>query len=253
MTILEEQPTESGRQVIARAAAVLQTLEGRPTGLNMSEIARASGLPRTTAQRLVAALAAQQFLTVGGSGRIRLGPALARLAGAAHADVTTVIRPHLDILRQQVNETVHLWVAAEREIVLVDQIVCDHEIRVVTPIGARYPLGCTAAGKAILATLSDAEIARLVDGYLEPHTEQSIRSLDALMADLAVVRSEGVAFDLEEHAQDVCAIGAVLCTGTTDRFALCIAAPTRRFHVNRDRLRQAIARCREHIDADLGP
>ena len=43
-------------QVIARAAAVLRTLEGQPGGLSLGQIAQDVGLPRSTVQRIVAAL-----------------------------------------------------------------------------------------------------------------------------------------------------------------------------------------------------
>lgn len=249
--MIDEPAGETGKQVIARAAAVLQTLETRPAGLNMSQIARASGLPRTTVQRLVGSLAAQQFLSIDGTGRVRLGPALARLAAAAHVDVTAIIHPHMEALRQQIGETVHLWAATDRDTVLVDQIVGDHEVRVVAPIGVRYPLACTAGGKAILASLTDPEVRKLVEGHLTAHTPHTILSIEALLADLANVRSLGMAYDLEEHAEDVCAVGTVLHTTTNDRLALCIAAPARRFHNNRDRFAQAVIRCRNGINDDL--
>jgi DNA-binding IclR family transcriptional regulator len=250
-TILEEPPAEAGRQVIARAVAVLQTLEAQPVGLSMSQIARESGLPRTTVQRLVGALVAQHFLAVSGSGRVRLGPALARLAGAVHTDVRAVVHPHLEALRQRVRETVHLWAMADDDVVLVEQLVCDHEVCIVTPIGARFPLGCTAGGKAILATLTDTEVRRLTEGRLKACTAHSILSVEALLADLQEVRSQGVAYDLEEHVEDVCAIGTALHTGTADHFALCIAAPVRRFRDNRDRLKQAIIECRDRTNEDI--
>ena len=45
-----------GIQVIARAAAVLRALRDAPSGLSLGALAEATGLPRSTVQRIVAAL-----------------------------------------------------------------------------------------------------------------------------------------------------------------------------------------------------
>jgi IclR family transcriptional regulator, acetate operon repressor len=249
----EDVPADAGKQVIARAAAVLRTLENRPAGLNLSQIARGSGLPRTTVSRLVGALAAQQFLFVDGTGRVRLGPALARLAATAQADLTATLRPHLETLARETGETVHLWALAEGEIVLVDQIVAAHEVRVVLPIGARLPLACTAGGKAILAGLDEAEVRRLVDGRFSAHTANSPLSVEALLPQLEAVRRTGVARDHEEHADDVRAIGIAVPGARADRLALSVAAPTRRFKTEAERLELALRAARDRIAAESGP
>ena len=49
-------------QVIARAASVLRTLEGEQTGLSLAQIAQRVNLARSTVQRIVDALRAEQFL-----------------------------------------------------------------------------------------------------------------------------------------------------------------------------------------------
>jgi DNA-binding IclR family transcriptional regulator len=247
----EESTADVGKQVIARAVSVLRALEYQPAGLNMSQIARASGLPRTTVQRLVSALAMQDFLSVGESGRVRLGPALARLAAAAHADVRERIHPYLESMWRQAGETIHLWAAADHDIVLIDQIVSEREVRISLPIGTRFPFGCTAAGKALLADWPDDEIRRHGDSFLKPYTARSILSVEDLLLELADVRAQGVAYDLEEHAEDVCAIGTTLLGGSVDRLSLCIAAPVRRFHGNRDHLKQTLLLYRERINAEL--
>lgn len=243
---------ESGRQVIARTAAVLQTVGAHALGLNMSQIARVAGLPRTTVQRLVAALAAQHFLVIQKSGRVRLGPALARLAAKAYIGVTSVARPHLEELRRRVDETVHLWIAADGEMVLVDRVLCSHDVGIATPVGARSPLACNSGGKACLAELPEAEVLRLVAGRMPSVTVHSIVTPEALLRQLDDVRRTGVAFDLEEHIEDVCAVGALVRTGTSEQYAVCIAAPSRRFHQKRDGFVRELLACRDQIEEDLG-
>ncbi len=73
-------------QVIARAAKVLRSLEGEEDGLSLSQIARLVGLARSTVRRIVVALREEQFVMAASpTSRVRLGPALTRLARSASA------------------------------------------------------------------------------------------------------------------------------------------------------------------------
>ena len=78
----------AGIQVIARAAKVLRALESRPDGLSLAEIARKVGLARSTVQRIVAALAIEEFVTEAQPGRgVRIGAGLARIAASLGSTV----------------------------------------------------------------------------------------------------------------------------------------------------------------------
>ncbi|SEK07209.1 transcriptional regulator, IclR family [Sphingobium sp. AP50] len=218
----------SGTQVIARAAAVLKTLEGESKGLTIAEITRVSDLPRTTVQRIVNALQAQQ-LVVTVDGRIRLGPTLTRLAGSTHLDVIGIARPHLEILNRQIDETVNLSVLRGNHAVLVDQVASGRELRVVSAVGSALPLYCTAHGKALLAEMPDREIEERLSGEWERKTPSTVSSMAELWPQLASIRQVGVAFDEEEHLEGVDGVGAVLDTGTAERYAISVALPSVRF------------------------
>jgi IclR family transcriptional regulator, acetate operon repressor len=248
----ESADQDNSGQLIARIAVVLQTVANHALGLNMSQLARVTGLPRTTVQRLVAALTAQRFLTINNSGHVRLGPTLARLATAAHVDVANIVRPHIEELRRSVDETAHLWVVAEDEMVLIDRVLCSHEVSISTPLGARLPFACNAGGKSYIATLPDAEVLKLVAGRLTSMTVHSLVTPEALLHQLEEVRRTGVAYDLEEHIEDVCAIGTLLRTETSQQYAICLAAPSRRFRVKRKELVRALIDCRDEIEKELG-
>ncbi|MCQ4158421.1 IclR family transcriptional regulator [Roseomonas sp. GC11] len=218
----------NGGQVIARAAAVLRALEGEAEGLSLAALARATGLPRSTVQRLVTALQAQQMVAPL-EGRLRLGPALARLAGAAWLDVAGIVRPHLEALARATRETANLSVLRGAHAVLADQVASDQELRVVTPVGTALPLHCTAHGKALLATLEEAEIARRLDGPWERRTARSLPGLPALLATLPALRAGGIAEDQGEMLEGVCALGLALETHTAERYALSVVMPEVRF------------------------
>ena len=76
----EKNGAQGGIQVIARAASILRTLEHHPGGLSLGQIAKSVGLARSTVQRIVAALAAEDFVIAAGPGDVRIGPGLVRIA-----------------------------------------------------------------------------------------------------------------------------------------------------------------------------
>ena len=61
--------SQGGVQVIARAANILRVLEDRPEGLTLTEIAHKVDLARSTVQRIITALAAEDFVIEAQPGR----------------------------------------------------------------------------------------------------------------------------------------------------------------------------------------
>lgn len=251
MHVDDEGSETSGKQVIARAAAVLRALEGCQAGLSLAELTRASGLPRTTTHRIVQALEVQHLVATSPSG-IRLGPALARLAASAHTDIVGLARPHIENLGRRLRETVLFSARRAEHAIAIDQFVSDQELRVVAPPGAALPLHCTAHGIALLAEMSDVEVEKLMSGPLDARTSNTVTTIAALIAKLQDVRGDGFAVDREEHAYGICAIGVVINTNTVERYALSIAAPSSRFDNLSSVLKPAIFQCKVAIEASLG-
>ena len=103
-----EDEKSGGIQVIARAANILNALGEHPGGMSLGEIAQAVDLPRSTVQRIVAALDNAQLVRSSGAGGLRLGPALLKLISSVHTDVVDLMRPKLEALCAATNETVSL-------------------------------------------------------------------------------------------------------------------------------------------------
>jgi IclR family transcriptional regulator, acetate operon repressor len=248
---VSEESESAGKQVIARAAAVLRALEGRSGPATQAQIACDTGLPRTTVQRLVQALEQQQMV-VAGEGGVRLGPALTRLAASAHVDVISLARPHMEAVSRHTRETVQLTMERGEHAIMVDQVASDQVLRVVHRVGAALPLYCSAAGKALLSQLSDAEIERRLGTELTAYTPNTPTTLAEVLAQVREVRVNRVAENRGEHFEGVSGFGAVVRTGVGDRYALGLVAPTVRFERSRETLRSTLLRCVGAIEASLG-
>lgn len=241
----------SGKQVIARAAAVLKALENQRQGLSLGQLSKLADLPRTTVHRLVAALEAQQMVITGSDG-IRLGPALARLAASAHTDVVAIARPYVESLGRRTRETVDVSVYRGLHAVSVDQYACDQELRVVSPVGTAFPVHCTAHGKALLAALEEDVLRRTLAEPLEQRTSATLLSVDAVLREVAQVRQQGWAIDEEEHARGVCGIGIHVASGLSEHYAISLAVPALRFREQLPGLKAALLQCKAEIEAVIG-
>lgn len=238
----------SGIQVIARAASILRAL-GRE-GVSLGVLAKQTGLPRSTVQRIVDALAAEHFVEAGEDG-VRLGWGLGQLARLTQSDIVLAARPHLEALFAATHESVDISARQGRETSFLDRIVSDQELRVVPILDKPRPLYAMANGKAMLAAMRDEDVARLFAPGLVPLTPNTLSSIDALLAELAQARTSGFTFDREEHALGVCAIGAPVCIDGWPVHAISVAVPASRFDASLPLLKAALREARAGIEGSV--
>lgn len=115
--------------------------------------------------------------------------------------------------------------------------------------GFRLPMHVSAPGKAFLAECDEVSRVRCTEGRLDRCTANSVTSIDALSAELETIRKTGIAVDIEEHGEDVCALAMLVQIGLTDRYAIAVPVPARRFDEARERIEQALRACVEEIEA----
>ena len=217
-------------QVIARAATILRALEDENAGLSLGQIAQRVNLARSTVQRIVAALETESLVIAATpNGRVRLGPAILRLAASVRSDFIAAARPFLERLSAELQETVDLAVVKKDHLVFIDQVIAPQRLRTVSAVGETFPLYCTANGKAYLAQLSDAGIEKLIGRVYEPRTPNTLTQFDALLEELTQVRATGVAFDREEHTLGICAAGVALRDPLGNSVAISVPVPSQRF------------------------
>jgi DNA-binding IclR family transcriptional regulator len=244
--------TQNQVQVIARAAAILRSLEDQAAGLSLGQIAQRVGLARSTVQRIVAALATEKFIIAASpNGRVRLGPTILRLAAAARTDFVAIARPYLVELSQELKETVDLSVVKHDHLVFIDQVIGPQRLRTVSAVGETFPLHCTANGKAYLAELDDAAIARLIGTSYEPRTPHTLTRLTDLLNDIKSVRKSGVAVDREEHTLGICAVGVVSRDAAGNVVAISVPVPAQRFYKHQRHIAARLCATKEALERHL--
>ena len=158
----------------------------------------------------------------------------------------------LEALSEALGETVDLSVIQGRSAVFVDQVPGTHRLRAVSAIGERFPLHCTACGKALLAAVPDSQHARYTGDRLKSYTDNTQTDPELLREEIGSVRSKILAIDVEEHTEGICAIGTWFEDSYGRAFAISIPAPTVRFNRNRQQLEKSLLNCRNQIVEMLG-
>ena len=204
-----------GSATLRRALDVLEVLgTAEPDGLAAAELARRLGINRVTAHRILQSFCARGYVRQEGSGKpYRLGLRLLELGEeiVANLDVASVARPFLQELVDRTKETAHLAVLNNAEAVYVAKVESRHAMRLVSHIGSRVPLYCSALGKALLATCSDTDLDRLVSQQsFDPRTPRTISDPVGLLRDVSRIRRQGFAVDMAENERGVHCVGAAV-------------------------------------------
>ncbi|GCL73894.1 IclR family transcriptional regulator [Paenibacillus naphthalenovorans] len=196
--------------------------------LSLTEIAGRVGLHKSTVHRLLASLEGKGFIIRNpGSERYRLGFRIWELsANLTHSDdPALILLPELERLRDQVGETVSLYVRDGMERVRVQAVQSNQAIRRVAPIGARLPLYVGASSKILVAFAAPAEQQALLHDPAWPKTV----STAAYMEQLEEVRTLGYATSVEEREPGAAAVAAPIF-GRAQRLvaALAVSGPSNR-------------------------
>lgn len=184
-------PAETPTAVIDRIALVLDAFDG-PGRLTLAQIVRRTGLPRSSAHRMLERLVQLRWLRRSGRD-YELGMRLVELGSLAVQQdrLVRAAAPLLCELHRATGLVVHLATLDGPDVVYLEKI---GDPTIPTRVGARQPAHCTAVGKAILA-YADPDAA--VDLQVR-RTRYSIASSSQLAVELAKVRAHGVAFEREE-------------------------------------------------------
>ena len=198
---------------VARALRLVDIVAGGPIdGLTVSEIARSLGTSKSTAYALARTLADQGYLRTTDPGpRYQLGLALVRLGdvSANRLPLGQLCRPVLHALTARTGLTTRAAVNDAFQPMFVERVDAPGAIRFYTPLGVPELAHVSSAGKAILAELTDEQVAELIAGTgLTRRTPKTITSLPELLADLAATRRRGYAVDDEEDVEGVFCVGA---------------------------------------------
>lgn len=227
----------AGTQAIDRAARLLVHVVETPRALAVGELAEHAALPKSTASRLLSALARHGLVQRDGErGPVRPGPVLLRFAQNAEPEVTLVelAGEHLDALAEASGETVNLAVPTPLGVDQLSQRDSRHFIGSTNWVGRRVPFHLAANGKVFLAWGAAA------DGHLA-------------QAELDRIRARGYATAVDELEVGLTAVAAPVLDGAGRAVAaLSVSGPTLRLKSRLDELAPVLVDHAHQLSRKLG-
>lgn len=186
---------------IPRALEILEHIAGSQNGLNLSQLTRALGYPRSTLHCLLVTLERAGYVQRSSArGRFQCGSRLMELSGKALAasSLRELATPVLRALLQKTRLTINLAVLERNQVTIIAQLA-PPGTRIMTMLGQRLEVHSTALGKAIAAHLDEARLNDILSTRVLPaHNERTIVSRKRLFDELAATRQRGYAIDDEE-------------------------------------------------------
>lgn len=197
--------------VVTKVLRILETLHEAPSGLQLKDVALQTAINKSTAYRFLAHLEHEGYVFRDSTGAYAIGVRLARLASGSSYQTTLrkLSRPILQQLWRTTGETVNLAVMDGREVLYLDVMESSHTFRLVSQVGMRRPVYCTALGKVMLAYIPEEEHTYFFSGMtFERFTQHTLKSVAQLRKDLAAIRQRGYSIDSEEAYLGSRCIGA---------------------------------------------
>jgi len=118
-------------------------------------------------------------------------------------------RAKVEEIATEIDELISLWIKEGNHSMFLYWVNDKYGIYNTTPLGSQFPLHQNAAGKSMLAKLSDEEIESILDqSGLPSSTEHTISNREALFDEIHEIRDQGYGLNFGERDSDIQAVSA---------------------------------------------
>lgn len=215
---------------LARGLDVLRAFRAGEAALSNQEIAVRTGLSKPTISRLTHTLVELGYLTHSArNGRYQLGPGVLALGYAmiASLEVRERARPLMEELATTADATVAIGERDRLNVVYLDCCRGTQTVALSLNVGSRLPLGTTAMGRAILATLPEAEREYLLRALREREPETYTKVEGGVKQAIRDLETLGFCTSFGDWRPDVNAIGVPILSLNRERvFGLICGGPS---------------------------
>ncbi|WP_137287772.1 IclR family transcriptional regulator [Halorussus salinisoli] len=253
MDIPPEEPSKTIKSV-QKAFDIVERLQ-QLNGASIAELSTELDLPKSTIHSHLTTLRERGYIVKTGdtyyAGLLFLN--LGTKARERHSFFSKV-KPKMERLAQETNERTQLMIEEHGRGIYVYRAHGSHGVQTASRIGKPRHLHTGAAGKAILASLPEERVERIIDQWgLPPLTPNTLDTSEKLFDELAAIRERGYAINREEHIEGLWAIGAVIENDNQVLGALSISGPTYRIKEqgNEEEIRHKLLGVINEIELDM--
>ena len=219
---------------LEKGLAVLRAFSARRRTMTLADVAEATDITKSSAQRMVFTLEKLGYVRKHPkTRRYQLTPRVMEIGFnylAAHS-LIDVANPFLSELTKVTTETSCLTEPDGLDMVYVARFVSAQFVPVHMPIGSRIPMYCTASGRAYLSALPEQEARALIEASDRvAHTMHTCTDVDDILQALRQARQQGFATNAEElFLGDMTIAAPVLGSQGRPVASVHVVAPTSRW------------------------
>ncbi len=207
-----DSPERDYVQSLSRGLTVLQAFNAERPAMTLADMARATGLTRATARRLLHTLVTLGYVCTDGR-TFELTPRVLDLGFAyvSSLQLPDIAQPFMEELSDRVHESVSASVLDGTQIVYVARVNTQRIMGISLAIGSRLPAAWTSMGRVLLSGLDDAALDEFLEHLVVTGpTAQSITDVAALRSEIHAVRSQGYALIDQELEVGIRSVAAPL-------------------------------------------
>jgi IclR family acetate operon transcriptional repressor len=229
---VSKEPRSYSIRAVERVCDILDLLRDSGSSVSLSEVARVTGLPTSSAFRYLTVLESRRYVERNtATGEYDLGLAFVPLQSRHIELLKEKAKPLLERLRDRFGETVNLGVLDGTRVVYVDILESPKAMRLAARLGDHDHLHSTALGKAIAAYLPGKRVREILSVEGMPRiTSKTITNANEYLEELEKVKREGFALDDgENESEGRCLAVAIL--GYHVPAAISLSAPRAHFPI----------------------
>lgn len=193
-------------QSLASGLAVLDSFNAERPSMNLREIAEASGVTKSAAQRFSHTLVTLGLLQKDPTSKRFSLTTRALDLGCRYLQAHVLLEranPYLLDLNRSTGETVNLSEPEGDHMVYIGRFPSPNRAVVHMPVGRRLPIFCSSPGRAFLSCLPDNEIEQKLREFDRPvYTAHTVTDVKKLLDMIVAVRDTGFAYSIEEFYLD---------------------------------------------------
>jgi DNA-binding IclR family transcriptional regulator len=247
-----DEPARLGSQTLFRGLDVIELVAQGPIALG--DLADRLGLTRSTTHRLASALADRRYLTFVPRIGYSLGPKLLELGYRVRdgLDLPRIASPQLERLALLTEDTVHLGILDQGQVLYLDKITGKRRINISSRIGELQPIPSTGLGKALI--LDHDEEAWVSFYRSEKGGQRPALPLPEWLSRMRTYAKLGYAFDLEENEDQIRCVAAPV-RDVAGRIAAAISVSSAAQYMNDQRMQSLskdVVETARRMSEDLG-
>ena len=229
-------------RAVSNALQILDLLSGSISPLTMSEIARKTGINKTSVFRFLYTMEETGHVSKDEAGRYSTSySGNEQSSFISPGELRSAALSHMKTLRSRYSETVSLGILMKNHIEVIEVLDSPHLIRMGNRLGAILPPHASSMGKAITAFQEEELQDRLINGYgMIRLTGETIIDDIRLKEEYSRIREKGWSHDDRESAAEGQCFGAPIRLRGRTIAALSISFPS--FRVLEGKNRQVMLR-----------